>query len=85
MDIEKDQGVNHKGQVFGYDHKRHNFITWGLDGDKIVVLNVENDDQEETHGSIQATTRDAKKVAAQENRLPFSRLRQSIAMGFERA
>jgi hypothetical protein len=85
MVIEKDQGVNHKGQVFGYDHERHNFITWGIKNEKIAVLKVENDDQVEKHGSLAATMRDAKKVAAQENRLPNSSLKRSILMGFERA
>lgn len=83
--IEKDQGVNHKGQVFGYDHKRHNYITWDLIDGKITVVDVENDEQEEKHGSLNETMKDAKKIAAKENKFPNSNLKRAIILGFERA
>jgi len=82
--IEKDQGVDHKGRTFGYDHGRKNFITWAIENDKIVVANVEHDSEEESHGSVKATERDAKRIAAQENRLPNSQLRKAILKGFQR-
>lgn len=84
-EIELDQGVDHKGRTLGYDHKRKNFITWDLADDKIVVVKVEHDDQETGHGSIAATTREAKAVAAAENRKTNSSLRRAIAQKFARA
>ena len=82
--IEMDQGVDHKGRTFGYDHSRKNYITWELKDGKIVVVSVENDDQEESHGSLKATMRDARSVAARENRLVASQLRTAIRRGFQR-
>lgn len=76
--IELCQGVDDSGRAFGYDHGRKNFVTWGIEADKIVVVSVENDDQEEGHGSLRATERDARSVAARENRLPNSSLRRAI-------
>lgn len=82
--IEVNQGVDHKGRTFGYDHDRKNFITWEIVGGKIVVALVKNDTEEEGHGSIAATTRDAKSVAAAENRKENSQLRRAILAGFQR-
>ena len=81
--IERHQGLDKNGRIFGYDYQRKNFITWGIKDEKIVVIGIENDDQVEKHGSIEATLRDAKKIAAEENRLPNSRLKNSILMKFE--
>jgi major membrane immunogen (membrane-anchored lipoprotein) len=85
MSIELDQGVDHMGRTFGYDHKRRNFITWDIQDGKIVVVKVENDDQEDSHGSTKATLRDAKKIAAEENRKESSQLRVAIRQRFQRA
>ena len=82
--IELNQGVDHKGRTFGYDHDRKNFITWGIVDDKIVVALVENDSEETGHGSIAATTRDATSVADAENCKENSQLRKAIAQGFSR-
>lgn len=82
--IELNQGVDHLGRTFGYDHDRKNFITWDIDNGKIVVALVENDSEEEGHGSIAATTRDAKSVAASENRKGNSQLRRAILARFQR-
>jgi major membrane immunogen (membrane-anchored lipoprotein) len=82
--IEMDQGVGHGGKTFGYDHKRSNFIIWEFADGKIVPASVEHDEQEDEHGSLGATLRDAKSVAARENRLPSSRLRQSMEQEFRR-
>lgn len=83
--IEMDQGVGHGGMVYGYDHRRSHFITWGLDArGRITVERVEADEQAESHGSAAATLRDARSVAARENRLPASRLRRSIEQGLRR-
>ena len=80
--IEADQGVGYGGEVFGYDHRRLNYITWGIEAGKIVVVKVERDDEESVgHGSLAATLRDARSMAARENRLPGSRLRRSIQQG----
>jgi hypothetical protein len=82
--IEVNQGVDHKGRTFGYDHDRKNFITWDIADGKIVVALVENDEQEEAHGSIAETTRDAKSVADSENRKENSQLRRAILDRFHR-
>lgn len=82
--IELDQGVDHKGNTFGYDHGRNNFITWELRAGKIAVAKVEHDDQEETHGSLAATRRNAVTIANRQNRLPNSPLRKAILRGFQR-
>ena len=82
--IEMVQGVGHGGKTFGYDHKRSNFITWEFAGGKIVPASVDHDEQEDEHGSLEATLRDAKSVAARENRLPSSRLRKSMEQGDRR-
>ncbi len=82
--IELDQGVDHKGRTFGYDHKRHNFITWAIQDGKIIVLSIENDDQEEKHGSINATMRVAKRIARYETKKQNSQLRAAILRGFQR-
>lgn len=83
--IELDQGVDDKGRTFGYDHARKNFITWEIQKGKIVIARVEHDSEEQEHGSIAATEREAKSVAACENRKENSQLRRSILSGFERA
>lgn len=80
--IEADQGVGYGGAVYGYDHRRLNYITWGIEAGRIVVAKVEHDEQASGHGSLAATLRDARSVAARENRLPSSRLRRSIQQGF---
>ncbi len=82
--IERNQGVDYNGRTFGYDHKRHNFITWAIDNDKIIVAKIDNDEEEENHGSKSETEREAKSIAARENRLPNSQLRRAILKGFQR-
>ena len=78
--IEVVQVVTKGGDVAGYDHRRSNFIVWGIDvaTDRIVVQRVEHDEQAEANGSLDATRRDAAAVAARHNRLPASRLRAAI-------
>lgn len=77
--IEEDQGVTDDGVTFGYDHRRLNFIQWAIDPrGRLIVAKVENDEQETRHGSVAATLRDARSVAARENRLPGSLLLRSI-------
>jgi len=60
-DIEAYQGLDADGNPFGYDHERHNFITWGRsdDGLHAVPVSVENDTEESEHGSVDATRRAA--------------------------
>lgn len=83
--IEADQGVTFGGRVYGYDHRRANYIVWRLDDSgRIAVEKVEPDEQADSHGSAAATLRDAKSVAARENRLPASRLLRSIQQGLRR-
>jgi hypothetical protein len=82
--IELDQGVDHLGRVFGYDHKRKNFITWGLDKEAIVVVKIENDDDEDDHGEESDTRKDAESVAAIESAKANSRLVRAIQLGFQR-
>jgi hypothetical protein len=68
--IEAYQGVDTSGSAFGYDHKRKNFIAWGEDlaTGKIVIARVAHDEKEKGHGSLDATRRDAARVAAVLNR-----------------
>lgn len=83
-DIELNQGCDHLGRTFGYDHSRKNFITWDIECDKIIVVKVENDDQETGHGSIADTRRDAEAVASRETKLPNGELRRAIRQRFAR-
>lgn len=82
--IELDQGVDHLGRVFGYDHKRRNFITWSKNSEKVTVEKVEHDDEEDDHGDLSETRRDAEAVAAIENAKENSRLVRAIYLGFQR-
>lgn len=84
MNIELNQGVDHLGRTFGYDHKRKNFITWDIADGKIVVAAVEHDELEDGHGSLAATRRDAARIAAQENRKADSPLLRAILSRFQR-
>lgn len=86
--IEENQGIVEcdRPRVFGFDHKRLNFIAWGLDeSGKIVPAFVEPDEKELRTGSLAATLRDAKRIAARENRLERSSLRDAIENAERRA
>jgi hypothetical protein len=78
--IETNQGIAKSGRVFGYDHTRCNFIEWDLTNSTscITVAVVQNDSEEEEHGSLAATRRDAMKIAAEQNRKEYSSLRAAI-------
>ncbi len=78
--IEINQGVSGDRYVFGYDHARKNFVNWELNTATscITVAAVEHDNEEEHHGSLAATLREAKKIAARENRKNHSLLRAAM-------
>lgn len=76
--IEVNQGVNSRGQTFGYDHSRRNYITWDLVNGKVIVVLVEHDSEEKRHGSLAATRLDACRIAARETKAENSTLRRSI-------
>ena len=68
--IETNQGIAGTGRVFGYDHSRFNWIEWTHIGGRLTVAVVENDSEEEMHGSLAATRREAMVIAARHNRKP---------------
>jgi hypothetical protein len=72
------QGIGEHGMPFGYDTSRRNFVVWGRRGDKVIVERVEHDDQESEHGSLRETEREARAIAARENRLPNGKLRRAV-------
>lgn len=80
--IEVVQGTDSEGNVFGYDHKRKNYIVWGEDiaTGKVVIVRVEHDGKAEGHGSLDATRRDAASVAARQNKMYGSGLLAKIRM-----
>jgi hypothetical protein len=80
--IEAVQGTDGDDNVFGYDHKRKNFIVWGEDiaTGKVVIVRVEHDEKADGHGSLDATRRDAARVAAKQNRMFGSGLLATIRM-----
>jgi hypothetical protein len=61
--IEVYQGTDANENPFGYDHKRKNFIVWGIRKNKIIVLDVEHDEMATGHGSLAETLREAKREA----------------------
>lgn len=80
--LELDQGVGYGGRVFGYDHERHNFVTWGVDGDEITIHSIEHDDQETDHGPKAETRKLAEAFLADKNSQQYRTLLRSCKAGF---
>jgi len=80
--IEPYQGIDGAGRLFGYDHRRHNFFTWGHNGKRVVVHSVEHDTEAQGRpcGSLAATRRDAQRVAAMINSDEYNGFAREIEM-----
>jgi len=81
-EIELNQGIGDKGRVFGYDHKRHNFVTWAIVDEKLTIHSIENDDQEDEHGPISETREIAELFLLIGDPISYQRLYQSCVDGF---
>jgi len=80
--LELNQGVGYKGRIFGYDHERNNFVTWEIVDEKIAIHSVENDDQEEEHGSITETRQLAELFLLTGDPISYQRLHEACVRGF---
>lgn len=76
--IDAFQGTAESGRVFGFDHRRNNFIEWDLVDGRVVVAEIVPDVMSDAHGSQAATRRDAQKFARRENRKDGGGLAQTI-------